>query len=68
MAPPDDDRHLAMEKLAEHLDQLAARKKAGENGTALDGAVEAFAARVQRLERELRDLRGMLEGIGAPRR
>ena len=30
----------------------------------LDGAVAAFADRVQRLERELKDLRGMLEGMG----
>ncbi len=65
--PPSDDRHEAMNKLAARLEQLEERK-AEDKGTALDGAVEAFAARVQRLERELKDLRGMLEGIHGARR
>ena len=61
-----DDRQEAMRKLAEHLEHLEERK-ATDKSTVLDGAVEAFAARVQRLERELKDLRGMLEGMGTRR-
>ena len=53
MAPPRDDRHEAMDKLAKHLEQLSDRADLDSKPIVLDGVVQAFADRVQRLEREL---------------
>jgi hypothetical protein len=64
----DSDSLDAMRKLAARLEELEERRRGDPPGAiALDDAVRDFAVRVQRLARELADLRGMLEGIGQRR-
>jgi hypothetical protein len=65
MGDEPDARADAMHEIGRRLQEIEARgdgRAAG--GASLDGAVAEFAVRVQRLERELRELRGMLEGMG----
>jgi hypothetical protein len=64
MSSAGDEQLEAMHRLAQRLAQFESRVEfGGSDHVALDGVVREFADRVERLQRELDDLRGMLEGM-----